>query len=324
MVPTVGRTRFLGLALRSVLAQDPGAAAMQIEVVDNGDDHDSVERLVRDTGGDRITIFRQPVRLGMAENWTSCVLRSRGELVYLLNDDDEVLPGFFDAYSEAAGRGIVMIAGQAVEIDEIGRWIGVSAALAERDGIVADGTVVLAMPNVLRTSAVVVPRATYEGVGGFLSSLNFAPDWEMWARAATFGPVAWVTPPRALYRLHAGTATTYQVRTGENVRDALRVVELAASRLEDPVLQEAVRRRNVHSLAQTALHQATAAARAGDQRGWLANGLLALRIRPSGRTFATLALALIRSLLAAGATERDPDPLSTVSGKGGGQFDRRK
>jgi len=226
MVPTLGRTRFLGPALRSVLLQDPGERAMQIEVVDNGDDHDVVERLVRGLAGERVEIYRQPTHLPMAENWNACLLRSRGELVHVLNDDDEVLPGFYDAYSEAATLGVCLIAGQSIEIDEAGRWTGVTAPLETRDGLVREARIALATGNVLRTPAVVVPRATYETVGGFLPDLAHSPDWEMWNRAALAGSVAWVAPPRALYRIHPGAATFLQARSGENIRDCLKVTEL--------------------------------------------------------------------------------------------------
>ena len=280
--------------MRSVLAQDPGVEAMQIEVVDNGDHHDDVARLVRDVGGARVDIYRQPVHLPMADNWNTCVLRSRGEFVHILNDDDEVLPDFYAAYWGAANRRVSMIAGQAIEIDETGRWTGVTPPLKAGDGLVCDAKVALATTNVLRTPAVVLPRATYEAAGGFLPYLVHGPDWEMWARAATTGAVAWVTPPRALYRIHANAATALQVRTGENIRDSLRVVELVVARLDTPAERNRIRRLGLHLLAQAALQQAGTGAALGDRRAWWENGLLAARLRPTLRAFITLALAAIR------------------------------
>lgn len=294
MIPTLGRSPFLGAALRSVLEQDPGPAAMQIELVDNGDDHEGLQRLVHDLAGDRVGIFRQPVHLPMAENWNTCVLRSRGELVHLLNDDDEVLPGFYDAYSDAGSTGVALIAGQSVEIDEAGHWLRITAPHEARGGYVIDARVALAMGNRLRTPAVVVPRATYETVGGFLPGFTHAPDWEMWNRGAAVGPVAWVTPPKALYRIHTGAASASQACRGENIRDGLSVVELLLARLDSQSERDLVRRHNRDWLGLIALQQAKAAVARGDRKAWWANARLAAVLRSSARTWAALLLALVR------------------------------
>lgn len=309
MIPTLGRSPFLGAALHSVLEQDPGAAAMQIEIVDNGDDHEGLQRLVHDLAGDRVRIFRQPAHLPMAENWNTCVLRSRGELVHLLNDDDEVLPGFYDAYSDAGAPGVALIAGQSVEIDEAGRWIGVTAPHQTRGGCVVDARIALAMGNLLRTPAVVVPRATYEAVGGFLPGFTHAPDWEMWNRAAAVGPVAWVAPPRALYRIRAGAASASQACRGENIRDGLSVVELLVARLDSQSERDLVRRHARDWLALIALQQAKAAAARGDRKAWWANARLAAVLRLSARTWVALLLALVRGR----RDSRAPDPMKPGS-----------
>src|SRR4051812_23283601 len=53
MIPTYDCARFLDQTLRSVLAQDPGPAAMQIEVVDDHSLRDHPAEVVARVGGGR-------------------------------------------------------------------------------------------------------------------------------------------------------------------------------------------------------------------------------------------------------------------------------
>ena len=95
MIPTYNCGRYLEAALRSVLAQDWGPEAMQIEVVDDHSTADDPEEMVARLGGGRIAFHRQPENVGVVGNLNTCLQRSRGELVHLLHGDDYVLEGFY-------------------------------------------------------------------------------------------------------------------------------------------------------------------------------------------------------------------------------------
>ena len=88
MIPTYHCARYLGETLRSVLAQDPGPDAMQIEVVDDHSTQDDPESVVREVGRGRVGFFRQPANVGITRNFATCITRSRGRLVHLLHGDD--------------------------------------------------------------------------------------------------------------------------------------------------------------------------------------------------------------------------------------------
>jgi GT2 family glycosyltransferase len=88
-IPAYARPTELREALESVVAQD----FPDFEVV-VGDDSGQLEPVARAVGDPRIRYFRNPERLGMAGNWNSVLDRSRGELIGLLMDDDQLLPGF--------------------------------------------------------------------------------------------------------------------------------------------------------------------------------------------------------------------------------------
>ena len=95
MIPTYNCGRYLEATLRSVLAQDPGPEAMQIEVVDDHSTADDPEEVVARLGGGRVAFHRQPENVGVVGNLNTCLQRSRGELVHLLHGDDYVLEGFY-------------------------------------------------------------------------------------------------------------------------------------------------------------------------------------------------------------------------------------
>ena len=95
MIPTYNCGRYLEEALRSVLAQDWGPEAMQIEVVDDHSTAEDPEEMIARLGGGRIDFHRQPENLGVVGNLNTCLQRSRGEVGHLLHGDDYVLEGFY-------------------------------------------------------------------------------------------------------------------------------------------------------------------------------------------------------------------------------------
>jgi hypothetical protein len=73
---------------------------------------------------------------------------------------------------------------------------------------------------------VVIRREFYEAHGGYMRSLVHASDREMWARAVSAGGGVISTNLLACYRVSALNDTTAVVRSGENVRDLLRLAEV--------------------------------------------------------------------------------------------------
>ena len=73
MIPTFNCAPFLGETLRSVLAQDPGPAEMQICVVDDGSTKDDPETVVGEIGRGRVAFVRNAVNLGATRNFNRCI-----------------------------------------------------------------------------------------------------------------------------------------------------------------------------------------------------------------------------------------------------------
>ncbi len=237
MIPSYNCTAYLEKTMGSVVAQDEGADRMQIEVVDDCSTQDDPAGLVGRVGQGRVSFFRQPRNVGVTANFNACVRRARGEWVHILHGDDYVLPGFYRAYGALIERhpAATMIIGPAVLVDAADRPLGVSMAMASREGPVADFAVREAVRNWTRTPSAVVRRSVYERSGGFLESLRHTADWELFFRAGLAGPVVTAAEPHCAYRVHAASDTLRWALGGENIRESIQTIDLCLARFPEKV-----------------------------------------------------------------------------------------
>jgi len=216
--------------LRSVLDQAPGADAMQILVVDDCSPQQSSKELVRRIGGGRVEFYREEKNLGLAGIWNSCIARSRGEWVHILHQDDLVLPGFYEGFRQGLEKNPK--AGAAfcrhAFIDGDGHQDFLSALERADAGILENWLERIAVEQVIQTPAIVVKRAVYEEVGGFLPELCFALDWEMWRRIAARYPFWYEPTVRACYRIHGSSATSRLTQAALDIDDNMRSIDIAA------------------------------------------------------------------------------------------------
>src|ERR1700760_863171 len=70
---------YLEQTIRCVLAQDPGEARMQIEVVDDGSPKGAPVEFIRKLAGGRVSVHCEPRNLGLAGIWNRCIERAQGE-----------------------------------------------------------------------------------------------------------------------------------------------------------------------------------------------------------------------------------------------------
>lgn len=227
MLPVCNRLATLEQALRSVLAQDRGAEAMQIEVVDNSTDELDVAGFVRKVAGERAGYFRQPVHLGLAENWTTCIERARGELVHMLHDDDYLGAGFYDSMERAAAGqpGVGVFVCRCFIVDDDGAIDLLSDRIRGLEANPPDITP-LFYGNPIRCPGVVVRRSAYEACGGFRAGLAHTADWEMWVRALHRCGGTFINQPLACYRLSAAGLSLDPRKAIDNLQDFLRLAGL--------------------------------------------------------------------------------------------------
>jgi glycosyltransferase involved in cell wall biosynthesis len=204
---------------------------MQIEVIDNCSTGDDPEALVRSVCGSRVTFYRQPKNEGAIANFNACIQRSHGRLIHILHSDDYVLPGFYaeikrlaEAHANAA-----LLATRCFFVDENEIITGVTTRIPELEngGRSAEG---LYYETPLQFPGVVIRREFYEALGGYMPSLVHTCDREMWARAVFSEGGAISTNVFACYRESASNESAAVVRSGENVRDFLRLAEVFRKR----------------------------------------------------------------------------------------------
>jgi glycosyltransferase involved in cell wall biosynthesis len=297
MIPTYNCPGYAEETLRSVLAQDPGPEAMQIEVVDDHSTADDPEEVVARVGGGRVDFHRQPEHLGVVANLNSCLQRSRGELVHLLHGDDLVLEGFYQTLDarlrEEPEAGAAYC--RHVYVDERGRWIDVAPLEPASSGILADGARFLAAEQRIMTPSIVVRRSVYEQLGGFDDRLPCAEDWEMWVRVAASIPVYYEERPLACYRLHDDSNTGRNLRNGRGLDYTRLAIEIFAEHFE-PAERPAVRRTAFSRYAASGLETARRLQSQGDAAAARAQLRVVWRLERSPRTAAGIARVLARSV----------------------------
>ena len=285
MIPTYHCAAYLAEALRSVLGQDPGPSAMQIEVVDDCSVRDDPEAVTRAVGGSRVSFFRQPRNVGHVGNFQTCLERSRGMLVHLLHGDDAVRPGFYAALGAAFDT--VYDLGAAfcrfIAMDAAGNWRVIAPLLADRRGVLSGWLETIATGQRLQPPSIVVKREVYERLGGFDDRIeSYGEDWEMWTRIAAHYPVWYDPEPLALYRVHGSSLTSDAAQTGQNMRDLERAIAINRELLP-PGKAEALSRIAARESALAAIRRSHRALDAGEVRVPLVQVREAMRLSRSPR-----------------------------------------
>jgi glycosyltransferase involved in cell wall biosynthesis len=269
MLPTYRPTDTLAVALASVLTQAPSAAEMQITVVDDGSPAGLVEGIVRsiDPTG-RVAVVRHGERLGLAGNWNRAIDLARGHIVHLLHQDDYVLPGFYARLYHGLRRrpdtGMAFCRTRLV--DGADRLLKNSSRLAWFAGPLRGWLPVIAERQRLQTPAVVVPRATYEQLGGYRDDLCQALDWEMWVRIAARCRVWYEPRVLAAYRRHEANESARLLAKGDVWPDVIRTIGINAEALPPP-LRAQLTAASARWHAASALRSAERRLEAGDAAG---------------------------------------------------------
>jgi len=231
MIPTYNSGEYLRKTLQSVMAQDCGPERMQIEVVDNCSTEDDPEVLVRAVCGSRVAFYRRPKNEGAIANFNACIQRSHGRLIHILHSDDYVLPGFYAEIERLAEEhaDVALLAARCFFVDENGIITGVTTRIPELENG-CRSVDALYYQTSMQFPGVVIRREFYEAYGGYITSLVHTSDREMWARAVSLEGGVISTKVLACYRTSASNETAAVVRSGDNVRDLLRLAEVFRKR----------------------------------------------------------------------------------------------
>jgi len=288
MIPTYHCADYLAETLRSVLRQDAGPDAMQIEVVDDHSTADDPEQVTREVGGGRVSFFRQPANVGHVRNFNACLQQSRGMLVHLLHGDDAVRDGFYSALGAAFERepGIGAAFCRFIAMDESGHWQTIAPLMAPVAGVLPNWLGNIARGQRLQPPSIVVRREVYERLGGFDDRIqSYGEDWEMWTRIAAHYPVWYEPEPLAIYRLRTASLSRGAVSTGQNVRDLACAIAINRALLP-PGEADAISSFATVDTALTAIRRSHRMLRVGDTHAPLVQLREALRLSRSPRVLA--------------------------------------
>lgn len=233
MIPAYEGGSYLEKTLKSVLIQDPGFEAMQIEVVDDCSQRENLKEIVDRVGKGRVAYYRHPKNMGAIATFNMCLERSKGWWVHILHGDDTVLPGFYLRFYEATKRQDVGAAFcQHAFIDEDDHWQRISRLERKRAGALDRQWVEDQMVwNFVQAPSIVVRRSVYEEIGGYDTRLFHTADWDMWKRIAVRYTIWYEPTILACYRVRAGSDTSKLMRSGRNIEDRRRAISLMEERL---------------------------------------------------------------------------------------------
>jgi hypothetical protein len=112
VVPTYNRVGLLRQTVASALAQD--SDDFELVIVDDAS-NDGTWEYLRGLSG--VRAYRNPTRLGLAANWNRAISLSRGQYVFILQDDDLAEPGLVSTLAAEAGPELICFAYCLIDAD---------------------------------------------------------------------------------------------------------------------------------------------------------------------------------------------------------------
>jgi len=225
-------------ALASVRAQDEGGWSLVV-----CDDSEAGEgaAVVAALGDPRARVVRTRPGAGIAANWNACLEAARTELVTLLHEDDELLPGYARLMRGAAARdpGATAFFCRARVIDGAGRvrfsfpeWVKDRLAPSTARAFALEGEAGLA--RLARGNFIMCPTLCYRrsalGARRFRADLRMALDLELTAGLLLAGQRLVGLPEiEYAYRRHGQSATAGLTRGLARFDEELRVYEEIAA-----------------------------------------------------------------------------------------------
>ncbi len=314
MLPTYKKVKYLEQTLTSVLQQAPPPEQMQIEVVNDCPDatiQAEIEAIVNRVGRGRVTFYRHfPQDIGQAPIFNICMERARGHWVHLLHDDDFVLPGFYEQLRRGVEQNGTVGAAfcRHFYIDEYDRKRWLSVLERETPGIIEHFLGRIVVEQRIQVVGMVVKRSVYEKLGGFCPQAESAADWEMWKRIAAFYPI-WFEPEiLACFRLHSSSETSRLMRSGENIANARKAIEITQSYLPKNMAEELSNKAKEH-YALEALKKAALMLQGNDAGGAIAQLREGLKCSQSPPVINLLVSLLVGEKLVGAKTETTISPI---------------
>lgn len=199
IIPTFNQGKLLARAIDSALAQS--YEHKEIIVVNDGSP-DAITRETAAAYGDRIIYIERP-NGGVAAARNTGLEAAKGDLIALLDQDDEWLPGKLEKQVAVlmCNPSIGVVHSSYYLIDEDGRRTDLRRL---KEGSWKPlPSLLLEVP--VSSCTTLFPRSLINEVGPFDPTLNGSDDWDLWLRIAARGYSFYcVSEPLAEYRVHSG------------------------------------------------------------------------------------------------------------------------
>lgn len=214
VTPSYNQVEFIEATIRSVLEQD--YPKLEHIVIDGGSSDGTLEILERYQ--EHIAYISEPDR-GQAEAINKGLQRAKGEIFAYLNSDDLYLSGALSKVADyfAEHPEVDMVYGDCQVINQEGTVIGYMP------GHPFDQKRLVQRADFIPQQAAFWRKSVHEKVGWFDVKLQYAMDYDFFARVGARCQVRYLPTPLACFRMHASSKTVS--REGHHWREALAVSE---------------------------------------------------------------------------------------------------
>ncbi|MBD1918050.1 MULTISPECIES: glycosyltransferase [Cyanophyceae] len=216
-IPTYNRCGLLEKSLKSALAQD--YSNFRVLVLDNASS-DETKTVVQSLSDPRITYVRNETNIGLFRNWSCAIELNSSPYITVLQDDDELLPGFITesilglekhpsaALSVASIRAIDIAGDLFTSPDDI-LPKGVLSGLDYLHGIVAGRN----WP--IHPSSAMMRSSVLEEIGSFdTPHSEFSIDFNLYFRMASRFDIIFLPKEFVSIRYHEGQYTQLRIMPG--------------------------------------------------------------------------------------------------------------
>lgn len=250
VIPTYNCEAYLASTLDSVLAQC--TERDEVLLIDDGST-DGTVALAQRYLSDGVRLFRRPHGGGPAGPRNQGIREARGELIFLFDSDDIMLPGKLEKTLDAAARfpDAAMFFTNFRTIDEQGHVLNsrvldgyeTTGPYARASGpvLLSPGSAYWGMTreNFVGTSGVALRRSVLRELGGFDESLSNGDDRDMWFRVMRGWDVVYIPEELHCYRIRRNSISTGQGRGKVEAR--IRVLKKQLALDNPPAIQRQLR-----------------------------------------------------------------------------------
>ena len=207
LIPTFNYSHFIGEAIQSALNQT--YTDFEIIIVDDGSTDNTDEVVAKYLNDTRITYYKNPVNLGLVENFNKCLSYAKGEYIKFLLADDKFEPSLLEKFVPimekypnvslvTSNRDMFGTKVKKRNLPFTGLQEGkkvIFESLREKNG------------NWIGEPTTVMFRRADLRVGNFNPAYYCLVDWEMWLRLLCIGDCFIIPETLSYFRVHSSQAS---------------------------------------------------------------------------------------------------------------------